>query len=371
VAAAGTEPFDLLSQIPWRARLLRIDDEDHVLVLVIHHIADDGWSMAPFARDISIAYQARRDGKAPDWAPLPVQYADYVLWQRELLGDETDKDSLLTRQANYWRDALAGLPGELRLPVDRARPATPTYQGHEVPFEVPVELHRNLAGLARTHGVTLFMVLQAALAVLLSRLGAGEDIPVGSPAAGRTDEALDDLIGFFINVLVLRTDLSGDPAFADVLARVRETNLGALAHQDIPFEKLVEILDPPRIPGRNPLCQVVLALQNNAPAVLDLPGLQPVPGPGDKTAARMDLAVDITETFDDRGNPAGLAGTLQVAADLFDRPAGEQIARRLIRVLRTVAADPGIRLSAVEILDEAERRQLLTGWNDTDREVII
>ncbi|MFF5257219.1 amino acid adenylation domain-containing protein, partial [Streptomyces leeuwenhoekii] len=369
VAQAAREGFDLTVRPPLHATLLRLDELDHVLVLVLHHIAGDAMSMRPLGADLATAYAARREGGAPQWEPLPVQYADYTLWQREVLGDDNDPDSELSRQLAHWKRELAGLPGELTLPADRPRPATGPQRGARLPFSCDARLHRRLLELARATGTSLFMVVQAAFAAVLSKTGAGDDIPIGTPITGRSDEALDDLIGFFLNTLVLRTDTSGDPTFRELLARVRETDLAAYDHQDLPFERLVEELNPPRSLTRHPLFQVALTVQSGGGARLPLPGLTAETVRNETLWARFDLSLALGELRDADGAPDGLDGIAEYSAELFDASTVQSLLRRLERVLAAAADDPGIRLGALDLLDPAERHELLVTRNDTARPV--
>ncbi|MYR85231.1 hypothetical protein GTY41_09825, partial [Streptomyces sp. SID685] len=243
----------------------------------------------------------------------PVQYADYTLWQRELLGDEDDSESVGASQVEFWRRELAEIPQELQLPFDRPRPAVASHAGDVVELAFDARMHRRVLSLARESGASAFMVMQAAVAALLSRLGAGEDIPIGSPVAGRLDEALDDLVGFFVNTLVLRTDVSGDPSFVELVERVREADLRAFGAQDVPFERLVEVLNPVRSMGRHPLFQVALAIQNAPVSELVMPGLEAEAGPGGTGAAKFDLSFNLAESFTGSGEPAGISGGIEFA----------------------------------------------------------
>ncbi|MFI1338495.1 amino acid adenylation domain-containing protein, partial [Streptomyces sp. NPDC020845] len=361
-AGAG---FDLSCDLPLRVRLFVLGADEFVLLVVVHHIAADGWSMAPFARDLSLAYAARVAGGVPGWEPLEVQYADYTLWQREVLGSEDDPDSVISRQLAYWTAALVGVPEQLELPVDRPRPAVASHVGGSVTVRVPAGVHGRLVELAQGSGASVFMVVQAALAVSLMRMGAGCDIPIGTAVAGRTDDALDDLVGFFVNTLVLRTDVSGDPTFRELVERVRETDLAAYAHQDVPFERLVEVLNPQRSMARHPLFQVMLSFQNNTRPDLTMPGLEITHQPLQDVSARFDLTLNLGEHRAEDGAPNGMTGRLDYRTDLFDQTTIEAMAARFVRVLEAIAADPDVPVGRIDVLGEAERRQLLVEWNDT------
>ena len=342
--------FDLSHDLPLRAHLIELAPQEHVLVLVLHHIACDGWSLAPLARDLGTAYQARLNHTAPDWEALPVQYADYALWQRESLGDEGDPDGALARQLAHWRDALQGSPELLDLPLDHPRRATTSNRGAVLDFRLDAGLHTALTDLARDNGCTLFMVLQAGLAALLTCSGAGTDLPIGSVVAGRHAEELDELIGMFVNTIVLRTDTSGDPAFRDLLARVKDRDLSALVHQDLPFDRLVENLNPARSLAAHPLFQVALVLQNTDDAEISLPGLRAVPEPVGAVGAKFDLTFNLSEDNE------GIEAALEYRADLFDEATAVALADRFTRLLTAAAADPSTKISEFDLLSATDRQ---------------
>ncbi len=363
VAAAVGRPFDLATEIPVRATVIRVGEGEQVLALVLHHIATDEWSDRPLLRDLMVAYAARVQGAAPEWAPLPVQYADFTLWQRALLGEPSDADSLITRQLDYWHGVLDGAPEELALPADRTRPARPSFAGGAIELDLDVATTRALRTLARAHGASMFMVLHAASAALLQRLGAGDDLPLGAPVAGRTEQGLDDLIGFFVNTVVLRTDVSGDPTFAELLARVKALDLAAFSHADVPFESVVERLNPARSLARNPLFQVMVGYHSRTADPVPSPDLTLAPVAIEERTAKFDLVFNWTEFLDEDR----VQLRLEYSADLFDRDTVDRMARRQVAVLGAVAADPATRVSDVDVFLDGEREAVLREFNDTAR----
>ncbi|SCL26474.1 amino acid adenylation domain-containing protein [Micromonospora inyonensis] len=367
VAQVCARTFDLSTELPLAVRLFTVAEDDCVLVLVLHHIAADGASMGPLGRDLSQAYAARLGGTAPEWEPLPVQYGDYTLWQRELLGTDDDPASELNRQLDFWRGNLRGLPEELTLPTDFPRPARSSHRGGTVEFTVEAETHRRLRDLAQAEQVTVYMVVQTAIATLLTRLGAGTDVPLGTVVSGRSDEALDDLVGFFVNSLVLRTDTSGDPTFVELLHRVRALDLAAFDHQDLPFERLIEELQPTRSLARHPLFQVFFMLASGGTEDVPLLGLAGAPQRSAHDVAKFDLSFVLAEQRDAAGEPAGIKGLVEYAEDLFHRDSAQAVVAQLVRVLATVAASPGQPISEIDLLDEAARDRLLDTANSTAR----
>ncbi|MFI9503214.1 amino acid adenylation domain-containing protein [Nocardia sp. NPDC052566] len=350
-AAAG---FDLGTTVPVRAALLELGATDHVLVLVVHHIAMDGWSLAPLAADVTTAYRALAAGTAPGWAEPEIQYADYTLWQRETLGIEDDPGSVLRTQLDYWRTALDGLPELLSVPADRPRPPAPTYRGGTVDCAVDAFTHRELQTVASSNNVSMFMVLHAALAVLLHRLTGTGDITVGSPIAGRGHPALDRMIGMFVNTLVLRTRIDPGARFTDLLHAVRDTDLDAFKHADLPFERLVEVLNPARSQAHHPMFQVMLSVQNQPMRVLELPGLRVEAADVDTGVAKFDLQFTLTENRTASKDPDGIAVSVNYARDLFDERTARRLGKRLARLLAAVAANPTTPVGDLELLDPAE-----------------
>ncbi|MFC4126350.1 amino acid adenylation domain-containing protein [Nocardia rhizosphaerae] len=331
---------------------------EHVIVLVVHHISADGASMAPLAADLVAAYSARAAGTVAERAALPVQYTDFALWHRELLGAATDPDSVAARQIRHWGAVLADAPDVLELPADRARPAVQSMRSAEVRFAIDDRTHRELVEFAGANAVSVFMVVHAALAMLLARLGGTEDIVIGTPVAGRGEAALDELVGMFVNTLALRTRVDPGTDFRGLLAEVRGTDLDAFANADVPFEQLVQAIDPARSTAHHPIFQVSLSLQNFVPPVLELPGLRIEVEDFERGASAFDLTLDLRERFSDAG-PAGIDGVLTYATDLFDESTADALTRRWRQVLSAVLAEPGRRIADVDLLTESERAELV------------
>ncbi|MFD4355049.1 non-ribosomal peptide synthase/polyketide synthase [Nocardia sp. NPDC058518] len=360
--------FDLTTEIPLRAALFAVNG-DHVLVLVVHHIAADGFSLGPLAADLMAAYAARREGATPTWAPLPIQYADYALWQHENLGDATDPESLAHTQLAFWRRGLAGLPEQLDLPTDRPRPVESTYRGAVHRFQIDSDLHSELRELARKHEATLFSTVHAALAVLLARLSGAGDIAIGTPVAGRGEAALDGLIGMFVNTLVLRTQIDPRAEFETALDAVRAGDLDALSHADIPFEQVVDAVDPARSRNRHPLFQVALVLQNFTVPALAAAGLRVEPVDFDAAVAKFDLQFTVGESVDIDGRANGMSIEIAYATDLFDEPSVAVLARRFTQVLAAVVADPTVVVGDIQLLSAEEQQRTLHDWSSTGASV--
>jgi amino acid adenylation domain-containing protein/non-ribosomal peptide synthase protein (TIGR01720 family) len=359
VADAADVRFDLAAQIPLRVTVFRTGAEDYTVLLLLHHIATDEWSDAPFLADLDAAYRARVAGSEANLPALPVQYADYTLWQRELL-DGTAEEHL-----QFWRTALAEAPDELSLPTDRPRPARPSGAGGALHVPLPADTAAALRTLTATKQVSMVMALHAAVAVLLHRLGAGDDIVVGTPVAGRDEAALNEVVGFFVNTVVLRADLSGNPSFDELLTRVRTADLAAFAHRDLPFERLVEDLNPPRVAGRNPLFNVFLGYhlrEGGDAAMFGLPTEWSEPA---VTAAMFDLGF----TLIDEPSTGGASLMAEFSSDLFDESSVRTLTERLIAVLRRVTADTTMPVGSVGVLCDDERDALVLRRNDTRHDI--
>ncbi|MEU6238393.1 amino acid adenylation domain-containing protein, partial [Kitasatospora sp. NPDC047058] len=352
VDAFVARPFDLAAEVPLRALLLRVAPDEHVLVLVIHHIALDGWSMGVLVEDLGALYDGR------ELPPLPVQYADYACWQADRAAE-----GRWTGQLAHWRERLAGPLPVLELPADRPRPAVPSLAGGVHEFELPGELTGRLRALGARHGATLFMVLLAGYQTLLGRLSGAEDVLVGTPVAGRGQHELDGLVGCFVNSLALRGDLSGDPAFTGLLERTRDRTLADFDCQEVPFEQVLDAVGAERDPARHPVFQTMLTLQSARPPRAGFAGLRVEPLEARTGSCLMDLMFTAVE------HDGRLAFTVEYATDLFDAAGVARLAHRFGVLLSAAVDAPGTRLSALPLLDAEERRTVLSGWNDTARPV--
>ncbi|NUS91560.1 MAG: amino acid adenylation domain-containing protein, partial [Nocardia sp.] len=362
--------FDVAKEVPLRAGLFQLAEESWVLALAAHHISCDGFSVDPLAADLVTAYRARSLGSGPEWEPLPVQFADFALWQRELLGSPDDPDSRAARDIDYWRTRLAGIPDLLELPTDRPRPVQRSERGASVQITVPADVHQRVRALARRSGATGFMVVHAALAVLLSRLSGSDDITIGVPHAGRGHRSLDDLVGMFVNTLVMRTRITGDQTFRQLLDQVRRADIEAFDHAGVPFEQLVEALNPVRSTAHTPLFQVMLAYQNMDRARVELPELTVQNIDPGADPAIYDLLLMMSESYGDHNEPAGMALRLTYATDLFDEDTVRRFAAQFVRLLDAAAADTDSAVAGLDILDSADRSVLLDRWNATGTPVV-
>ncbi|MCB1297331.1 MAG: AMP-binding protein, partial [Gordonia sp.] len=370
VIAAATTGFDVTTQWPIRVRLAQADSagQEYLLAVVAHHIGLDGESMLPLVTDIVTAYSARTQGDSPSWTPLPVQFADYAIWQHEVLGSADDTQSVIGRQLGYWREQLAGLPDVLELPADRQRPRVASYLGADHSFDFPREVSDAITATAKRFGTTEFMVVHAALSVLLARLSASDDIAVATPTAGRGQAVLDPLVGMFVNTLVLRARVSGGESFATLLDNVRATDLEAFTHADVPFEAVVEALDPVRSEAFAPLAQVILSFNpaaSVADAGVDVGGLRMEPVAVDEVPAQVDLAVMVSTGDADRP----WSGILRYATDLFDESTIASMSDRFVRLIAALTADPDGAVGDAELLGTDEMTRVLGSSAGADVEV--
>src|SRR6266496_4346067 len=347
IASERSRPFDLGTGPLLRAALLRMDERDHILLLTMHHIVSDGWSIGILLTELAAFYGALSRGTVASLPDLPIQYADFSRWQREWLSGE-----VLEEQLSYWKQQLKNLP-VLELPTDRPRPPVQSFRGGRVSVSFSRELTEGLRGLSRREGATLYMTLLAGFSALLGRYTGQQDVVVGSPIAGRNRAEIEGLIGFFINTLVLRADLSGDPSFRELVGRVREVALEAYAHQDLPFEKLVEELQPERTLGQNPLFQVLFAHQTAPRGPFELAGLEAAPLPLETRSTRFDLEVYLWEKKD------SLNCSFIYATDLFDPETIERMIGHYQRALESIVADPDRHIEELSLLSEVERRKVL------------
>nr|WP_241199170.1 condensation domain-containing protein [Rhodococcus sp. NJ-530] len=355
VAKVVGQGFDVTAGVPLRVRLFQITPTEHVLIVVVHHISGDAFSMAPMIRDTMVAYTARTGGAAPEWAPLEVQYADYTLWQRDVLGSEDDPDSELSTQLAYWTQELAGVPELLELPTDRPRPPTQSMKGADFLFTLGADSTRRIAEIAREQNSTVFMVVHAAFSVLLSKLSGSNDIAIGTPVAGRGERVLDDLVGMFVNTLVLRTQVKPATTFVDLLQQVKEKDLAAFGNADVPFERLVEQVGRERSQAYSPLFQVMLTFQNMALGTFALPGLELSAVDDGFDSAMFDLQLTGIEEFDEGGTLSDIRMRFTYATDLYDAATMELFAARLRAVVDAVAADPTVVLRTIDIVTDFER----------------